>query len=159
MCLWFLIAAMSFLSKTGSMLRQTVSKHIKSEIYGSNPSVFQMIRCMSSSKLFIGGGIAFSVKGCYNPIIASNLLMFLFLFLFFWLSGLSYGTDETSLREAFNKYGDVVEGIYYLTHDFVSKPKRWFMLILFVFLCLFCWINWVSVLNFITSLEWGFNSK
>ncbi|XP_052176954.1 glycine-rich RNA-binding protein 2, mitochondrial-like [Diospyros lotus] len=76
---------MSFLSKTGSMLRQTVSKHIKSEIYGSNPFVFQMIRCMSSSKLFIGG--------------------------------LSYGTDETSLREAFNKYGDVVEAKVIIDRD------------------------------------------
>ncbi|XP_052208540.1 glycine-rich RNA-binding protein 2, mitochondrial-like [Diospyros lotus] len=76
---------MSFLSKTGSILRQTVSKHIKPEIYGSNPSVFQMIRFMSSSKLFIGG--------------------------------LSYGTDETSLKEAFNKYGDVVEAKVIIDRD------------------------------------------
>ncbi|KAL6973450.1 hypothetical protein U1Q18_027635 [Sarracenia purpurea var. burkii] len=68
---------MAFFSKAGNILRQTLSKHMNSEIYGSNPSVFQMIRSMSSSKVFVGG--------------------------------LSYSTDDTSLREAFNKYGDVIE--------------------------------------------------
>lgn len=28
------------------------------------------------------------------------------------VSGLSYGTDDTSLREAFSSYGDVIEGIH-----------------------------------------------
>ncbi|XP_057480530.1 glycine-rich RNA-binding protein 2, mitochondrial-like [Actinidia eriantha] len=68
---------MAFFSKAGNILKQTVSKRINSEIYGSNPSIFQMIRCMSSSKVFIGG--------------------------------IAYSTDDTSLREAFDKYGEVVE--------------------------------------------------
>nr|GFD52471.1 glycine-rich RNA-binding protein 2, mitochondrial-like [Tanacetum cinerariifolium] len=33
----------------------TVSKHINHEITGASPSIFQMIRCMSSSKVFVGG--------------------------------------------------------------------------------------------------------
>ncbi|KAL5679087.1 hypothetical protein ACJX0J_005472, partial [Zea mays] len=45
----------------------------------SNLSVYQAIRCMSSSKLFVGG--------------------------------LSYGTDDHSLRVEFAKYGEVVEGL------------------------------------------------
>ncbi|KAM7483390.1 hypothetical protein LguiB_007973 [Lonicera macranthoides] len=68
---------MAFFSKAGSILRQTVSKHINQEISASKPSLFQMIRCMSSSKVFVGG--------------------------------LAYATDDTSLREAFNKYGEVIE--------------------------------------------------
>ncbi|XP_057950634.1 glycine-rich RNA-binding protein 3, mitochondrial-like isoform X2 [Malania oleifera] len=68
---------MAFFSKVGNILRQTASKKITSEFSGSNPSIFQAIRCMSSSKLFVGG--------------------------------LSYGTDDMSLREAFGKYGEVIE--------------------------------------------------
>ncbi|KAG5522684.1 hypothetical protein RHGRI_034731 [Rhododendron griersonianum] len=49
------VAAMAFLSKAGNILRQAASKHANSNICGSNPSVFQMIRCMSTSKLFVGG--------------------------------------------------------------------------------------------------------
>ncbi|THG23389.1 hypothetical protein TEA_027958 [Camellia sinensis var. sinensis] len=71
------VAAMAFFSKAGNVLKQTVNKRINSEIFGSNPSIFQMIRCMSSSKLFVGG--------------------------------IAYSADDTSLREAFNKYGEVVE--------------------------------------------------
>uniref|UniRef100_A0A5B7AXM9 RRM domain-containing protein n=2 Tax=Davidia involucrata TaxID=16924 RepID=A0A5B7AXM9_DAVIN len=68
---------MAFFSKAGGILRQNLSKHINSEISASNPSIFQMIRSMSSMKLFVGG--------------------------------LSYSTDDTSLKESFNKYGEVVE--------------------------------------------------
>ncbi|CAL5441892.1 unnamed protein product [Camellia sinensis] len=68
---------MAFFSKAGNVLKQTVNKRINSEIFGSNPSIFQMIRCMSSSKLFVGG--------------------------------IAYSADDTSLREAFNKYGEVIE--------------------------------------------------
>ncbi|CAL5444987.1 unnamed protein product [Camellia sinensis] len=71
------VAAMAFFSKAGNVLKQTVNKRINSEIFGSNPSIFQMIRCMSSSKLFVGG--------------------------------IAYSADDTSLREAFNKYGEVIE--------------------------------------------------
>ncbi|KAJ9677587.1 hypothetical protein PVL29_022527 [Vitis rotundifolia] len=68
---------MAFFGKVGNILRQTVSKQVNSQFSVSNPSIYQAIRCMSSSKLFIGG--------------------------------LSYSTDDTSLREAFHKYGEVIE--------------------------------------------------
>ncbi|XP_055808811.1 glycine-rich RNA-binding protein 4, mitochondrial-like [Solanum dulcamara] len=46
---------MAFFNKAGSILRQAVSKqHINHEISASKPSIFQLIRCMSS-KLFVGG--------------------------------------------------------------------------------------------------------
>ncbi|KAL5982944.1 hypothetical protein ACLOJK_017024 [Asimina triloba] len=65
---------MAFTTKLGNVLRQTVGSHIKSEL---SPSMYQAIRFMSSSKLFVGG--------------------------------LSYGTDDQSLHEAFTTYGEVVE--------------------------------------------------
>ncbi|OVA00807.1 RNA recognition motif domain [Macleaya cordata] len=68
---------MAFISKVGNILKQSVSKHFNSELSASNPSIFQAIRCMSSSKLFIGG--------------------------------LSYNTDDTSLRDAFAAHGEVIE--------------------------------------------------
>ncbi|RID43807.1 hypothetical protein BRARA_I00645 [Brassica rapa] len=63
---------MAFLSKFGNILKQTNANGSL-----SSPSLFQAIRCMSSSKLFIGG--------------------------------MEYGMNEDSLREAFSKYGEVVE--------------------------------------------------
>ncbi|XP_023762100.1 glycine-rich RNA-binding protein 3, mitochondrial [Lactuca sativa] len=68
---------MAFFNKVGNMVRQTVSKQFNHELSAANPSIFQVIRCMSSSKLFVGG--------------------------------LSYATDEMSLREAFSAYGNVQE--------------------------------------------------
>ncbi|KAI3473408.1 hypothetical protein Pfo_031418 [Paulownia fortunei] len=68
---------MAFFKKAGNILGRTVSNHFSQEISSSKPSIFQAIRWMSSSKLFIGG--------------------------------LSYSTDDTSLIEAFNKYGEVAE--------------------------------------------------
>ncbi|CAN6477183.1 unnamed protein product [Victoria cruziana] len=69
---------MALASKLGNLLKQTVSRNIGSQLPGpANPSIFQALRYMSSSKLFIGG--------------------------------LSYGTDDSSLREAFSSYGEVVE--------------------------------------------------
>ncbi|KAJ0834219.1 putative RNA recognition motif domain, nucleotide-binding alpha-beta plait domain superfamily [Helianthus annuus] len=73
---------MAFLSRVGSMLRQSVSKHIhiNHEMSVASPSMFQMIRCMSSdasSKVFVGG--------------------------------LAWATDDMSLREAFSAYGEVYE--------------------------------------------------
>ncbi|XP_010259990.1 PREDICTED: glycine-rich RNA-binding protein 3, mitochondrial [Nelumbo nucifera] len=68
---------MAFLSKVGSLLKQTIGKQVNSELSASNPSIFQAIRCMSSSKLFVGG--------------------------------ISYSTDDQSLREAFAAYGEVIE--------------------------------------------------
>ncbi|MCD7450782.1 hypothetical protein HAX54_008419 [Datura stramonium] len=47
---------MAFFNKAGNILRQAISKqHINHEISVSKPSIFQLIRCMSSSKLFVGG--------------------------------------------------------------------------------------------------------
>ncbi|KAI3777513.1 hypothetical protein L1987_47313 [Smallanthus sonchifolius] len=46
---------MAFFNRAGSILRQTVSKHINHEMSVASPSIFQMIRCMSSSKVFVGG--------------------------------------------------------------------------------------------------------
>ncbi|XP_021657594.2 glycine-rich RNA-binding protein 2, mitochondrial [Hevea brasiliensis] len=68
---------MAFLSKVGSILRQTTSNQINNELSASRPSLYQAIRWMSSSKLFVGG--------------------------------VSYATDDTSLKEAFSKYGEVIE--------------------------------------------------
>ncbi|PKA53682.1 Glycine-rich RNA-binding protein 3, mitochondrial [Apostasia shenzhenica] len=59
---------MAFANKIRSLLKQAVSV---------KPSIYQAVRCMSSSKLFVGG--------------------------------LSYNTDDQSLREAFSGYGEVVE--------------------------------------------------
>ncbi|KAK4417596.1 Glycine-rich RNA-binding protein 3, mitochondrial [Sesamum alatum] len=69
---------MAFMNRVGNILKQTVGKHVTSELSAPNASLFQAIRSMSSSsKLFVGG--------------------------------LSYSTDEMSLREAFSQYGEVVE--------------------------------------------------
>ncbi|CAH9101618.1 unnamed protein product [Cuscuta epithymum] len=69
---------MAFFSKSGNILRQVISKpQINHEISASSPSVFQILRFMSSSKLFVGG--------------------------------ISWGTNDSSLTDAFSKYGDVVE--------------------------------------------------
>ncbi|KAL9438435.1 hypothetical protein AB3S75_024164 [Citrus x aurantiifolia] len=46
---------MAFFSKVGNILRQTAGKRISCESSISNPSIYQAIRCMSSSKLFVGG--------------------------------------------------------------------------------------------------------
>ncbi|KAF3518060.1 hypothetical protein DY000_02063873 [Brassica cretica] len=62
---------MAFLSKVGKIIRQT-SAHVT-----ASNSMLQSIRCMSSSKIFVGG--------------------------------ISYSTDEFGLREAFSKYGEVVD--------------------------------------------------
>jgi len=59
---------MALANKLGGLLKKATS---------SNPSIYQAIRCMSSSKLFVGG--------------------------------LSYGTDDHSLRDAFANYGQVIE--------------------------------------------------
>ncbi|XP_028548269.1 glycine-rich RNA-binding protein 3, mitochondrial-like, partial [Dendrobium catenatum] len=55
-------------AKIGSLFKHAVS---------SKPSIYQAVRCMSSSKVFVGG--------------------------------LSYGTDDQTLREAFSGYGEVIE--------------------------------------------------
>lgn len=68
---------MAFLRKAGSILGRTVSSRLSRETSVSRPSILQAIRCMSSSRVFVGG--------------------------------LSYNTNEDGLREAFDKYGEVVD--------------------------------------------------
>ncbi|KAG9151579.1 hypothetical protein Leryth_021899 [Lithospermum erythrorhizon] len=46
---------MAFFGKAGNILRQVSQKHINQAIAGSKPSILQLIRCMSSSKVFVGG--------------------------------------------------------------------------------------------------------
>ncbi|KAL2523033.1 RRM domain-containing protein [Forsythia ovata] len=76
---------MAFVNRIGNMLKQNLSKHVNLGLSASNPSLFQAIRSMSSSKLFVGG--------------------------------LSWSTDEVSLREAFSQYGEVVEARIILDRD------------------------------------------
>ncbi|PON70535.1 Splicing factor-like protein [Parasponia andersonii] len=71
---------MAFFSKFGNILRQSATKQISSEVYPFKLSITQAIRCMSS--------------------MASSKL---------FIGGISYQTDEQTLREAFEKYGDVVD--------------------------------------------------
>lgn len=51
----FLGPKMAFVRKVGSMLKQTISNHVKLELATSKPSIYQAVRCMSSSKVFVGG--------------------------------------------------------------------------------------------------------
>ncbi|KAI3861812.1 hypothetical protein MKX03_027417 [Papaver bracteatum] len=76
---------MAFMSKVGNLLRQSVSKNINSDLCGSNPSIFQAIRSMSSSKVFVGG--------------------------------LSWNTDETSLRQAFADCGEIIDARVIMDRD------------------------------------------
>ncbi|KAK1268110.1 hypothetical protein QJS04_geneDACA006953 [Acorus gramineus] len=67
---------MAFANKIGNVLKQAIK---------SSPYAYQSVRCMSSSKVFIGG--------------------------------LSYQTDEQSLKEAFAQYGDVAEARVIVDRD------------------------------------------
>ncbi|GKU92718.1 hypothetical protein SLEP1_g6410 [Rubroshorea leprosula] len=74
---------MAFFGRVGSILRQTVSKQIiNGEVSASisKPSIYQAIRWFSS--------------------IPSSKL---------FIGGISYSTDELQLREAFGKYGQVID--------------------------------------------------
>ncbi|KAK4712377.1 hypothetical protein R3W88_006890 [Solanum pinnatisectum] len=90
---------MAFLSKIGNILKHGVGKNTNLELSASNGSLFQTIRSMSSSKLFVGG--------------------------------LSYGTDESSLKETFSQYGEVIEARVILDREtgrsrgfgFISFPS------------------------------------
>lgn len=98
---------MAFLNRISNMLKQTVSKHVNLEV-SSNSVLHLTTRSMSSSssKVFVGGENDFHFPRfifcvfcllCYDRHVS-------------W-TGLSYGTDEPSLRDAFSQYGEVVEGI------------------------------------------------
>lgn len=67
---------MALANKLGTLLKKAT---------GSNPTLYQAIRCMSSSKLFIGG--------------------------------LSYSTDESTLRDAFSHYGEIVDAKIIIDRD------------------------------------------
>ncbi|KAL1317132.1 glycine-rich RNA-binding protein 3, mitochondrial-like isoform X2 [Arachis ipaensis] len=70
---------MAFFSRTGNILRQVTSRKISLDLC-EILSVFQYVRCMSN---------------------APSMKLF--------IGGVSYSTDEQSLREVFGKYGDVVD--------------------------------------------------
>ncbi|KAK2441811.1 glycine-rich RNA-binding protein 4, mitochondrial [Trifolium repens] len=72
---------MAFFGRIGNLLRTAANTKISSEVkLRSFPSVFQAIRCFSSPP---------STK--------------------LFVGGVSYSTDEQSLREVFSKYGEVVD--------------------------------------------------
>ncbi|KAK9138446.1 hypothetical protein Sjap_009040 [Stephania japonica] len=68
---------MAFSGRFGSLMRQITSQNVVSNGQMSAPSMLNAIRCMSSTKLFIGG--------------------------------LSFGTNDQSLRDAFSSFGEVDE--------------------------------------------------
>ncbi|EMS45526.1 Glycine-rich RNA-binding protein 2, mitochondrial [Triticum urartu] len=70
------IEAMALVNKLGNLLKKATS---------SNPTLYQAIRCMSSSKLFVGG--------------------------------LSFNTDEGSLRDAFSHYGEIIDAKIIVDRD------------------------------------------
>ncbi|KAJ8774376.1 hypothetical protein K2173_011625 [Erythroxylum novogranatense] len=74
-------AEMAFYNKLGSLVRHSFSQNGKPPM----SSMLNSIRCMSSSKLFIGG--------------------------------LSFGTDDQSLKDAFSSFGDVVDARVILDRD------------------------------------------
>ncbi|MED6119854.1 hypothetical protein PIB30_015598 [Stylosanthes scabra] len=78
---------MAFFGRIGNLLRNAANKQISSELR-SSPSIFQAIRCMSSAP-------------------SSKL----------FIGGVSYSTDEQSLREAFSRYGEVVDARIIVDRD------------------------------------------
>ncbi|KAG2726425.1 hypothetical protein I3843_01G108000 [Carya illinoinensis] len=72
---------MAFCNKVGGLLRRSISQNGPAPIN----SMLNSIRCMSSSKLFVGG--------------------------------LSYSTDEQSLKDAFAGFGDVVDAKVIVDRD------------------------------------------
>ncbi|KAE8693949.1 Glycine-rich RNA-binding protein 3 [Hibiscus syriacus] len=71
---------MTLLSKFGSILRQATSMLVNAQLSISKPGLFQVFRSMSTSP-------------------SSKL----------FVGGISYQTDDQSLREAFSKYGEVID--------------------------------------------------
>ncbi|PPR87173.1 hypothetical protein GOBAR_AA33516 [Gossypium barbadense] len=71
---------MAFLSKIGGILKQTASMQLNARLSESRPGLFQVFRSMSSAP-------------------SSKL----------FVGGISFQTDDQSLKEAFSKYGEVVE--------------------------------------------------
>ncbi|KAJ1402801.1 putative glycine-rich RNA-binding protein 3, mitochondrial, partial [Sesbania bispinosa] len=80
---------MAFFGNVGNIVRQITNRKISSELC-SLPSVFQAIRCLSNSPKF---------KAVYRRCIDLQSTR----------CCVSYSTDEQSLREAFSKYGEVLD--------------------------------------------------
>lgn len=98
---------MAFANRVGNLFKQAVN---------SSPSVYQAIRCMSSSKLFVGG-LSNNFFQLFLQINFDSIFIRLEIACFIVLPlllGLSYGTDDHSLREAFTSYGEVTEGTHIL---------------------------------------------
>lgn len=61
---------------------------------------------MSSSRVFVGGAISLFSRGIIDP----PFYVMLYDIPLFDNAGLSYNTNEDGLRDAFDKYGEVVDG-------------------------------------------------
>lgn len=100
------IVQMAFYNKVGTLLRQSISSN--STLHGQVPMI-NAIRCMST-KLFIGGMCLKYLFRVIYQYSATDLYCAVLNVIPFLLIGLSYGTDDQSLRDAFSSFGDVVEG-------------------------------------------------
>jgi len=101
---------MAFLGKVGNILRQSASKQVNTDFSATKSFIYQTIRCMSSSKIFVGGGS----RLLFELTISELILPFNIEFFGCSCAGLSYGTDQQGLTEAFAKYGEVIEGSAFL---------------------------------------------
>lgn len=66
----FIGLKMAFVNRIGNMLKQSVSRHANLELCASRTSLYQAIRSMSSSKLFVGG------KRILFPVVRSSYVIF-----------------------------------------------------------------------------------
>lgn len=122
-CSWYQVPAtviMAFLNKVGNVLRQGAAQRSQAPV----ASMLNYIRCMSSSKLFIGGiQFDFCLQGscCWIQTTCRHWLSFLFHDLAFASLGLSYGVDDKSLEDAFSSFGRVAEGEFSLCYIVVMR--------------------------------------
>lgn len=66
----FIGLKMALFNRIGNMLKQTVSRHTNLELCATRTSLYQAIRSMSSSKLFVGG------KRILFPVVCSCYVLF-----------------------------------------------------------------------------------
>jgi len=96
---------MAFCSRVGSILKQSISQ-------SSASSMMNSIRCMSSmssTKLFVGG-ICLILHCALRGVVDAGLKQYLIYWIFVFVPGLSFGTDDGSLKDAFSSFGEVVDG-------------------------------------------------